>query len=110
VPTALGVNADLALFASALRDLGVIASVQPRGFIPHAIAERLGLPRSCAVTTYEDIAHLGRLRPRLQSRARPVAGSNASWRAHRYVRAGRRVHARGGDPRSRMMSLPVLGD
>ena len=44
-------------------DLGVIASVQPRGFIPHAIAERLGLPRSCAVTTYEDIAHLGACGP-----------------------------------------------
>jgi 3-oxoacyl-[acyl-carrier-protein] synthase III len=43
--------------------LGVIASVQPRGFIPHAIAERLGLPRSCAVTTYEETAHLGACGP-----------------------------------------------
>jgi 3-oxoacyl-[acyl-carrier-protein] synthase-3 len=40
-------------------DLRVIASVQPRGFLPHAIAERLGLPRTCAVTTYEDVAHVG---------------------------------------------------
>jgi len=43
--------------------LGVIASVQPRGFIPGAIAERLGLPRSCAVNTYETIAHLGACGP-----------------------------------------------
>jgi 3-oxoacyl-[acyl-carrier-protein] synthase-3 len=43
--------------------LGVIASVQPRGFIPGAIAERLGLPRSCAVTTYDTIAHLGACGP-----------------------------------------------
>jgi 3-oxoacyl-[acyl-carrier-protein] synthase III len=43
--------------------LGVIASVQPRGFIPGAIAERLGLPRSCAVTTYDAIAHLGACGP-----------------------------------------------
>ncbi len=39
--------------------LQVLASVQPRGFLPGAIAERLGLPRSRAVTTYEDIAHVG---------------------------------------------------
>lgn len=44
-------------------DLGTIVSVQPRGFVPHAIAERLGLARSCAVTTYEDIAHLGACGP-----------------------------------------------
>lgn len=39
--------------------LDVLASVQPRGFLPGAMAERLGLPRSAAVTTYEDIAHVG---------------------------------------------------
>jgi 3-oxoacyl-[acyl-carrier-protein] synthase III len=39
--------------------LQVLASVQPRGFIPGAIAERLGLPREAAVTTYEEIAHVG---------------------------------------------------
>jgi 3-oxoacyl-[acyl-carrier-protein] synthase III len=43
--------------------IGVVASVQPRGFIPRAIAERLGLPRECAVTTYETIAHLGACGP-----------------------------------------------
>jgi 3-oxoacyl-[acyl-carrier-protein] synthase-3 len=39
--------------------IGVLASVQPRGFIPGAIAERLGLPRERAVTTYDEIAHVG---------------------------------------------------
>jgi 3-oxoacyl-[acyl-carrier-protein] synthase-3 len=39
--------------------ISVLASVQPRGFIPHAIAERLGLPRDRAVTTYDEIAHVG---------------------------------------------------
>jgi 3-oxoacyl-[acyl-carrier-protein] synthase-3 len=39
--------------------LRVLASVQPRGFLPGAMAEHLGLPRSAAVTTYEDIAHVG---------------------------------------------------
>jgi 3-oxoacyl-[acyl-carrier-protein] synthase III len=44
-------------------ELRVIASVQPRGFLPHAIAERLGLPREFAVTTYEDVAHVGACGP-----------------------------------------------
>jgi 3-oxoacyl-[acyl-carrier-protein] synthase-3 len=39
--------------------IAAIASVQPRGFIPHAISERLGLSRDRAVTTYERVAHLG---------------------------------------------------
>ena len=39
--------------------IDVLASVQPRGFLPGAMAERLGLPRSRAITTYEDIAHVG---------------------------------------------------
>ena len=33
--------------------------MQPRGFIPHAIAEHLGLSRAHAVETYERIAHVG---------------------------------------------------
>jgi 3-oxoacyl-[acyl-carrier-protein] synthase-3 len=49
--------------SATVTELSVIASVQPRGFIPGAIAERLGLPRSCAVTTYEDIGHLGACGP-----------------------------------------------
>jgi 3-oxoacyl-[acyl-carrier-protein] synthase III len=40
-------------------ELAAIASVQPRGFLPGAIAERLGLPRERAATTYERVAHLG---------------------------------------------------
>jgi 3-oxoacyl-[acyl-carrier-protein] synthase III len=43
--------------------ISVLASVQPRGFIPAAIAEHLGLARSCAVTTYEEIAHVGACGP-----------------------------------------------
>jgi 3-oxoacyl-[acyl-carrier-protein] synthase-3 len=44
-------------------DLGVVASVQPRGFLPHAMAERLGLARDRAVTTYDRVAHLGACGP-----------------------------------------------
>jgi 3-oxoacyl-[acyl-carrier-protein] synthase III len=43
--------------------IALLASVQPRGFIPRAIAERLGLPRERAVTTYPEIAHLGSCGP-----------------------------------------------
>jgi 3-oxoacyl-[acyl-carrier-protein] synthase-3 len=42
-----------------VKRIGVLASVQPRGFVPGAIAERLGLARPCAVTTYADTGHLG---------------------------------------------------
>jgi 3-oxoacyl-[acyl-carrier-protein] synthase-3 len=43
--------------------IAVLASVQPRGFVPGAIAERLGLPRERAVTTYPEIAHVGNCGP-----------------------------------------------
>ena len=46
-----------------LERLAAIASVQPRGFIPGAIAEHLGLPRHRAVTTYSHIAHVGACGP-----------------------------------------------
>jgi 3-oxoacyl-[acyl-carrier-protein] synthase III len=39
--------------------LAAVCPVQPRGFFPGAIAERLGLPRALGVSTYERIAHLG---------------------------------------------------
>ncbi len=39
--------------------LDVLASVQPRGFIPGAIAEHLGIGRDRAVTTYAEVAHVG---------------------------------------------------
>jgi 3-oxoacyl-[acyl-carrier-protein] synthase-3 len=42
-----------------VQDLDVVVSVQPRGFIPRAIAERLGLSREDAVETYGRIAHVG---------------------------------------------------
>jgi 3-oxoacyl-[acyl-carrier-protein] synthase III len=48
---------------TSISDLDVVASVQPRGFIPHAIAERLGLARGNAVTTYDYTAHLGACGP-----------------------------------------------
>jgi 3-oxoacyl-[acyl-carrier-protein] synthase-3 len=43
--------------------LALLASVQPRGFVPGAIAERLGLPRERAVTSYAEIAHVGACGP-----------------------------------------------
>lgn len=43
--------------------ISVLAAVQPRGFIPGAIAERLGLPRERAVSTYDAIAHVGACGP-----------------------------------------------
>ena len=42
-----------------VKDIKALASVQPRGFIPAAIAKRLGLAPSIAVTTYDRIAHIG---------------------------------------------------
>jgi 3-oxoacyl-[acyl-carrier-protein] synthase-3 len=43
--------------------IAVLASVQPRAFMPPAIAERLGLPRQRAITTYDRIAHVGACGP-----------------------------------------------
>ncbi len=43
--------------------IDVLAAVQPRGFIPGAIAERLGHPRETAVITYGEIAHVGACGP-----------------------------------------------
>ena len=45
------------------KDIDRIAMVQPRGFIPRAVAERLGLERDQAVVTYEEYAHLGNSGP-----------------------------------------------
>jgi 3-oxoacyl-[acyl-carrier-protein] synthase III len=62
------------------KQIAVLASVQPRGFIPGAIAEHLGLPRERAVTTYDRIAHVGASGPifnlsaaRAQGRLEPGA-------------------------------------
>ena len=43
--------------------LSALASVQPRGFIPKGIAERLGLDREAGISTYEEIAHVGACGP-----------------------------------------------
>jgi 3-oxoacyl-[acyl-carrier-protein] synthase III len=43
--------------------LSALASVQPRGFIPKAIAERLGLEREAGISTYDEIAHVGACGP-----------------------------------------------
>jgi 3-oxoacyl-[acyl-carrier-protein] synthase III len=42
-----------------VRDLAALASVQPRRWVPGAIAEGLGLPPALAVDTYVRFAHLG---------------------------------------------------
>lgn len=46
-----------------LADVGTFASVQPRGWIPHAIAECAGIPEHAVSCTYEDYAHLGACGP-----------------------------------------------
>jgi 3-oxoacyl-[acyl-carrier-protein] synthase-3 len=43
--------------------IAALASVQPRGFLPGAIAERAGIARERAVTTYRRIAHVGACGP-----------------------------------------------
>lgn len=40
-------------------DVDVLASVQPRKWVPHAIAEAAGIGPAAAVETFEDRAHLG---------------------------------------------------
>jgi 3-oxoacyl-[acyl-carrier-protein] synthase-3 len=42
-----------------LRDLDLLASVQPRRWIPPAIAETAGARAACAVDTFDERAHLG---------------------------------------------------
>jgi 3-oxoacyl-[acyl-carrier-protein] synthase-3 len=49
--------------------IAVLASVQPRGFIPGAIAEHLRLGRERAVGTYHEIAHVGACGPVFNLRA-----------------------------------------
>jgi 3-oxoacyl-[acyl-carrier-protein] synthase-3 len=39
--------------------IDLLASVQPRRWVPSAIAEGLGLPARVAVQTYDELAHLG---------------------------------------------------
>jgi 3-oxoacyl-[acyl-carrier-protein] synthase III len=42
-----------------VREIAALASVQPRRWVPGAIAEGLGLAPELAVSTYERYAHLG---------------------------------------------------
>jgi 3-oxoacyl-[acyl-carrier-protein] synthase III len=42
-----------------VEEIAALACVQPRKWVPHAIAESLGLKASCAPSTYTRIAHLG---------------------------------------------------
>ena len=46
-----------------LHELAALLSVQPRGFIPRAIAERLGLASERGVQTYDQVAHIGACGP-----------------------------------------------
>lgn len=43
----------------AVSDIDVLASVQPRRWVPGAIAEALSLPAAAAPQTFDDLAHLG---------------------------------------------------
>ena len=42
-----------------IEEVDVFASVQPRRWVPHAIAEAVGLPPSVVVETFQELAHLG---------------------------------------------------
>jgi 3-oxoacyl-[acyl-carrier-protein] synthase III len=55
--------------------IAVLAAVQPRGFLPHAMAERLGLPRAAAIETYETIAHVGAVGPSVNLLAARARGA-----------------------------------
>ncbi len=46
-----------------IQRVSVLASVQPRGFLPGAIAECAGLPLGAVVTTFPRIAHVGACGP-----------------------------------------------
>ncbi len=61
--------------------LSVLASVMPRGFIPGAIAERLGLAREIAMTTYPETGHVGACGPIINlERARTLGRlSRGAW-------------------------------
>ena len=54
--------------------LSHLFSVQPRGWIPGAIAQHLGLPVEAAITTYEKYAHLGACGPIVNWQAAHHAG------------------------------------
>jgi 3-oxoacyl-[acyl-carrier-protein] synthase-3 len=64
VPTAARTVAELAHLAGfAVDSIDVLLSVQPRRWVPLAIAEALGLDPSVAVQTFQRYAHLGGVGP-----------------------------------------------
>lgn len=42
-----------------VEEIAALACVQPRKWVPHAVAESLGLNAACAPSTYTRVAHLG---------------------------------------------------
>jgi len=58
-----------------VEQLSHLFSVQPRGWIPGAIARHLGLPVETAFTTYEKYAHLGACGPIVNWQTRERAGA-----------------------------------
>lgn len=64
VPTAVRTVRELASTARFdISEIEVLASVQPRRWVPLAIAEALGIGSDCAPQTYERYAHLGGVGP-----------------------------------------------
>jgi 3-oxoacyl-[acyl-carrier-protein] synthase-3 len=64
VPTAARTVSELAHLAGfAVDSIAALLSVQPRRWVPFAIAEALGLDPSMATQTYERYAHLGGVGP-----------------------------------------------
>lgn len=75
VPTAARTVAELAARDGfALDGIDVLSSVQPRRWVPLAIAESLGLPPSAAPETYQRYAHLGGVGPVVNLLAARAAG------------------------------------
>ena len=75
VPTAARTISELAERAGfSVDSIDVLLSVQPRRWVPPAIAESLGLPANRAVQTYERYAHLGGVGPVINLIAARAAG------------------------------------
>ena len=75
VPTAARTVAELAQGAGfAVDSIDVLLSVQPRRWVPLAIAEALGLGPDVAVETYRSYAHLGGVGPVINLIAAREAG------------------------------------
>jgi 3-oxoacyl-[acyl-carrier-protein] synthase-3 len=65
-------------------EIDVLCSVQPRRWIPSAIAEALGLPQEAAPNTFDELAHLGgcgAVTNLLEARRRGLLATRASGRS-----------------------------